>query len=96
MFERVLREERDDLVGASESAMRALVRCQALHLFAEQQMRAGVAPQIARDEVEERGLAGAVGADDEPALACFYFERDAVVAGRPPNAFLSAVILRAA
>jgi hypothetical protein len=34
----------------------------------EQADRAGVGPKLAGDEVEERGLAGPVGADDEPPL----------------------------
>jgi hypothetical protein len=35
----------------------------------EQGDRAPVGAKLAGDQVEERGLAGAVGADDEPALA---------------------------
>jgi hypothetical protein len=35
----------------------------------EERDRAGVGRELAGDQVEERGLPGAVGADDEPALA---------------------------
>jgi len=38
-------------------------------VLVEQSDRAAVGRELARDQVEERGLAGAVGADDEPALA---------------------------
>jgi hypothetical protein len=38
-------------------------------VLVEQGDRAAVGGQLAGDQVEERGLAGAVGADDEPALA---------------------------
>src|SRR3954471_23301754 len=88
MFEGILTEERDYLISASESAMRALMRCQAVHLFAKHADGAAVAPQIARDEIEECGLASAVGADDEPSLACFYFERDAVRGRQAAERFL--------
>ena len=61
--------------------MRALVRFHARDLVAEEAYCSGVAPQIARDQVEERRLARAVGTDDEAPLARHDAERD-VVGGR--------------
>ena len=83
VLERVVREERDDLVGAREPAARALVRLHARDLAPEDADRARVAAQVAGDEVEERGLAGAVGPDDEPALARHHLERDVVRRRQP-------------
>src|SRR5580700_7869639 len=42
----------------------------------EQLDRAGVGKQLAGNEIEQRGLAGAVRADDQPALARLDFETD--------------------
>src|SRR4051794_14136841 len=58
--------------------MGALVGPQRRDLFAEQENIALVDGQVARDQVEERGLAGAVGADDQAALAGLDGQRDAV------------------
>src|SRR6204780_2521951 len=41
----------------------------ASELLAERRDRAAIGPHLAGDQVEERGLAGAVGADDEAAFA---------------------------
>ncbi len=49
--------------------MRAHARGQAHELAIEQRDRAAVGLELAGDEVEQRRLAGAVGADDEAALA---------------------------
>src|SRR5262249_41925228 len=62
-------EQGDDLVGAGETEMRPTAARHAHELAAEQADGAGVGAQLAGDQVEERGLAGAVGADDQPPLA---------------------------
>ena len=49
--------------------MGAAARGGARQLLAEQRDRAAIGPHLAGDQVEERGLAGAVGADDEAAFA---------------------------
>ena len=47
------------------------------HQFlAEQLHRTGIGGQIAGDEIEQRGLAGAVRADDQPAFARHHLQRD--------------------
>src|SRR5260221_9747916 len=66
VLERVLREERDDLVGAREAAVHAVVGREPADLFAEQLDGARIAREVAGEEIEERGLASAVRADDEP------------------------------
>ena len=58
--------------------MRPLVTFEMGDFFAEQTDRTGIGCQIVGDQVEKRRLAGAVGADDQPALALRNFERDAV------------------
>src|SRR5258708_4096183 len=66
VLERVVGEERDDLVGAREAAVHAVVGREPADLFAEQLDRPGVAREIAGEEIGERGLAGAVRPDDQP------------------------------
>src|SRR6266571_4189751 len=78
VLERVCWKQRDDLIGAREAAMGALMRFQPGDLLAEQPDRAGVARQIAGDEIEERGLPRAVRADDQPTLAWHHLQRDVV------------------
>src|SRR5665213_2450847 len=67
--QRVAREQGDDLIGARQSQMRAAARRQARELLTEQRHRAAIGAQLAGDQVEQRRLAGAVGTDDEAALA---------------------------
>src|SRR3569832_1407428 len=68
MLERVARKQGNDLVGARQTAMRALIRRKRRDVFAEQSDLTGVRPHVAADLVEQRGLPGAVGADDQPPL----------------------------
>src|SRR5258708_16023894 len=70
VLERVLREERDDLVGAREAAVHAVVGREPADLFAEQLDGARTPRQVAGEALEERGLASAVRADDEPPFPC--------------------------
>src|SRR5439155_22274043 len=62
-------EERDDLVGPRDPQVKAPAARHARDVAVEQGHRAAVGPQLSRDQVEESGLAGAVGADDQTALA---------------------------
>jgi hypothetical protein len=78
MFERVAGKQRDDLVGARQAAMRALVRRQLCDVLAEQLDLARVRSHVATDLVEQRGLAGAVGADDQTAFTGLDGERYAL------------------
>ena len=82
--ERLAREQRQDLVGAGEAEMHALLRRHADQFLAEQLDRAAVGGEIAGDQVEQRGLAGAVRPDDQAALAGHHRERDVLAspAGR--------------
>src|SRR3970282_2015160 len=57
-----------DLERAREAAARALRRRQARHVLAREADAAGVGPQVARELADERGLAGAGGADDRGRL----------------------------
>src|SRR5271156_6653123 len=68
MFERVAGKQGDDLIGARQSEMRALVGRQMGNVGSKQPDRTGICPQVAADLVEQRGLAGAVRADDQAAL----------------------------
>ena len=88
VFERGAGKQRNDLVGAREPAVRALVRTQPLHLFAEQADGAGVALQVAGNQVEQRRFTGAVRPDDEPPLARLNFERDVVGRRQAAERFL--------
>src|SRR6185312_9193994 len=66
---RLAREQGDDLISAREAAMRAAAARQAGDVFAEEPDAAAIRPELAGDEVEQRRLARAVGADDQAALA---------------------------
>src|SRR5439155_5376694 len=79
----ILREQRDDLIGARKAAMGALVRLEPGDLVSEQADRAAVALQIPRDEVEKRRLPRPVRTDDQAALSRLDPERDAVHGGEP-------------
>src|SRR6185295_993349 len=76
VLDRVLLEQRDDLVGAREAEVGSFVRAQPDDVPAEKEHLAGIRGQVAGNQVEKRGLAGAVRADDEAALALGDRERD--------------------
>ncbi|HET9651302.1 MAG TPA: hypothetical protein VFP36_03895, partial [Usitatibacter sp.] len=67
-----------DLIGAADAERGASVRTQARDVATAEAHRAFRDGHFTRDRVEERRLAGAVGADDRPALAFANAERDAV------------------
>src|SRR5262249_37526710 len=94
VLERVLREERDDLVGAAEAEVHPPVGREAGHRPLEQRDAAGVGRQVSGDEVEERGLAGAVGADNEAPLSRRDLERHAVDGGQATERFLQVLDLK--
>ena len=58
-----------DLERAAQAAAAEPMRGQPADLLAAEVDPPGVVPQIAADQVEERGLAGAVGTDDRPQVA---------------------------
>src|SRR5664280_1549100 len=72
----VAREEGDDLVGARHAEMRAAPARRLGNVLPEQMDRAFVGRDLAGDQIEQRGLAGAVGADDQPAFARLDIEID--------------------
>jgi len=88
VLQAVLLEQRDDLVSARKAAVHAVMRREAGHVFSEQDDVSGIARQVAGDQVEERGLAGAVRADDQAPLAGATSRETSLMAGRPPNDFL--------
>src|SRR5689334_10169365 len=47
-------------------------------VMTKQMYRTGIRGQFSCNQVEKRGLSGAIGSDDQPALARFYIEVDAV------------------
>src|SRR5207248_11748323 len=65
-----------DLIGAGEAEMGASAAGDAGDVAAEQVHRAAVGLQLAGDQVEQRRLAGAVRADDQPPLAGLDAEPD--------------------
>src|SRR5262245_22826183 len=70
--------------------MRAPARGDARDVLAEQRHRAAVGRNLAGDLVEERGLAGAVGADDQAALAGRDHKVDAVRDTQPSERLVEA------
>jgi hypothetical protein len=60
VLERVVGEQRNDLVGSRQPEMRAPVGRKKGDVGAEQPDRAGIGPQVAADLIEQRGLAGGV------------------------------------
>src|SRR5207249_2467711 len=66
----------DDLVGARQSQVRTLAAGRARDIAAEQRNGAGIGCDLAGDQVEERSLASAVWADDEPTLAWLHNKVD--------------------
>src|SRR5579872_637964 len=83
MFKRVRAKQRDDLVGARQSEMRAGVGSKLRDVMAEQNDAARIRPHVTADLVEQRGLAGAAWTDDQAALAGADRERDVL---RDPQA----------
>src|SRR5262249_39283813 len=57
-------EDAGDLKGAAHALAAEPIRRQPTHLCARKIDTPAVACEIAREQIEERGLAGAVGADD--------------------------------
>src|ERR1700694_2540985 len=55
--------------------MRTPIGCKLCHVGAEQTYLSGIWPHVATDLIEQRGLAGAVRADDQSAFARPYRER---------------------
>ena len=88
MLERVRGKERDDLIGAREPPVRAAVRCEARDVLAKEPNGAGVALQIAGNEIEQGCLAGAVWPDDQAPLARQHLERDIVDRRQPAECLL--------
>src|SRR5262245_44055209 len=78
VLQRVLSEERDDLVGPRHAAVRPLMRLEPRDVLSEEMDGARVAPQVPGEQVEERGLAGAVGLVAQAPLAGHDLERHAV------------------
>src|SRR5580704_2268855 len=74
--DRVAGEQRDDLIGARHAEMGAFAARRPRDVAVEQLDRAGVGLQLAGDQIEQGGLAGAVRADDQAALARLDFEID--------------------
>ena len=78
-------EQQRGLVGAPQAPADALVGRQVGDVLAEEEDAAGRGRKVPGDRVEERGLAGAVGAEDGAALARGHRERDASIARSAPN-----------
>ena len=88
--EGLLREQGEDLVGPRKPEMHALLRRQLEQLLTEQLHRTGVGRKVARHQIEERGLAGAVRADDQPPLSRHHAERDLLRRGQAAKALVEA------
>jgi hypothetical protein len=82
------REQRENLVSAREAEMHAPLRGHASQFLPEQPDRAGVGGEIAGDQVEQRGLAGAIRADDQAPLARHDRQRHVPGGGQAAEAFL--------
>ncbi len=65
-----------DLEGAADAGLAERVRLAARHVAAVEQDFAGARPQEAVQEIEQRGLAGAVRADDPEDLVAPQLEAD--------------------
>jgi hypothetical protein len=81
MDQRLARKQREDLVGAREPELDAVLGRHADQFLPEQLDRARVGGEVAGHQVEESGLTGAVGADDQAPLAGHHRQRD-VFGGR--------------
>ena len=75
MHEPLARKQREYLIGAREPEVHAPLGRHFRELLAEQPHRPGIGGKVAGDEVEQRGLAGAVRADDQTSLAWHNRER---------------------
>ncbi len=71
-------ERTRDLRGASDAHVAADVCRTTRHVDAVERHRAGVGPQVAGDQVEQRRLAGAVGPDDPDRVTLGDLERQTV------------------
>src|SRR5262249_46351892 len=71
-------KQRDDLVRARHAEVRAAAARNARDILTEEVHRSRIRGQFACDQVEKRGLAGAVRPDDQTAFARFDTEVDAV------------------
>ena len=80
------REHAHQLEGASDAEPRDPMRGGAGHVLAAEEHPAAVGRQIAGHAVEQRGLAGAVGADQAHELARLHREVDRVHRGDPEEA----------
>ena len=74
--DRHAQERAHDLEGAADAGLAELVRLAAGHVAAVEQNFAGAGPQESVEQVEQRGLAGAVGADDAEDLVSPQLEAD--------------------
>src|SRR5262245_41749557 len=81
--ERLVREQRDDLVRARHAEVRAPAARHARDVAPEERDRARVGSKLSGDEVEQRGLARAIGADDQAPLSRLDEE---IHTGRDPEA----------
>ena len=68
--------------------MRTLVRLYTRDFLAKDADAAGIGREIAGDQIEQGGFAGAVGSDDEPMLAWHHLERDIVDRGHTAERLL--------
>src|SRR4051812_37405560 len=78
LVDRQARKDVSDLKAARQTAAVDLLRRQPGDLFAVQQNTAGADREAAADQIVERRLAGAVGADDGMALALLDPEVDTI------------------
>ena len=74
--DRHAQERAHDLEGAADAGLAELMRLAAGHLAPVEQNFAGTGPQESVQQVEHRGLAGAVGADDSKDLVSSQLEAD--------------------
>ena len=74
--ERLAGKQCQDLIGPGETALHTVGCAHAEEFTAEQPDRAAVGGEIAGDQVEQSGLAGAVRSDDQPPLAGHDGERN--------------------
>jgi hypothetical protein len=83
-----LGKDAGDLEGAAHAALADAVRRQPPQVLAAKQHAPAVAAQVARDHVEQRGLAGAIRPDDRPPLAGHDLQIYAVDGPQPAEALL--------
>ncbi len=90
VLQRVLGKQGDDLVGARQAEMYAAMGRLPGDFLIEKKNPSGITAQIPGHQVEQRRLAGAVRADDQPPLALLDLERDVVDGGQPAEGLLQA------